>query len=80
MNYKDLCSHFGGPTETADALGMKDRRQVATWKKRRIPSRWQIKAQAVSEGKLTADRKARKEAAEISADFARTQQVAAAPA
>lgn len=78
MDYEQLCDFFGGPTKAAEALGMEDRRQVATWKGRRIPSKWQIKAENKSGGKLKADRDAREEAAEIARDFAEVQERRAA--
>lgn len=78
MTYDQLCEFFDGPTKAAEALGLEDRRQVATWKGRRIPSKWQIKAENISGGKLKADREAREEAAEIARDFAASEKRAAA--
>lgn len=78
MNYDQLVAFFDGPTKAAEALGLEDRRQVATWKGRRIPSKWQIKAENISDGKLKADREAKEEAAEIARDFAESEKRAAA--
>lgn len=64
MTYEQLVAHFGGPTKAGDALGL-DRRHVFNWKDRRIPSKWQMKAEMVSRNKLRADRPARKEATEF---------------
>lgn len=64
MKYDDLVSHFEGLSSAARALGV-DRRLVDRWKKRRIPSRHQLKAQYLSHGKLKADRQARQEAKEF---------------
>lgn len=77
MKYKDLVGHFGGLTKAADALGI-DRRMVDAWKKRRIPSKWQMKAQTLSEGALQADREALEEAAEIASYVAEQEKRAAA--
>lgn len=65
MNYDQLTSHFGGPTKAAEALGLDDRRAVAAWKDRRIPSKWQMKAQAITNGVLKADKEAQTDAAEM---------------
>lgn len=78
MNYDQLVAHFDGPTKAAQALGLEDRRQVATWNGRRIPSKWQIKAENLSNGALKADKEARAEAAEIARDFAESEKRAAA--
>jgi hypothetical protein len=78
MTYEQLVAFFDGPTKAAEALGLKDRRQVATWIGRRIPSKWQIKAENISDGKLRADKEARDEAAEIARDFAESEKRAAA--
>lgn len=64
MLYDDLVSHFGTPSAAAKALGV-DRRLVDGWKRRRIPTRHQLKAEQVSEGKLAPDQAAKKEAAEL---------------
>jgi hypothetical protein len=78
MDYEQLCAFFDGPTKAAEALGLDDRRQVATWNGRRIPSKWQIKAEAISHGKLKADKEARDEAAEIARHVAQIEKRAAA--
>lgn len=78
MNYEQLVGHFGGPTKAADALGIEDRRTVHAWKERRIPSKWQMKAQVISEGKLQADEEAKNEAAEIAGYVAESEKRAAA--
>ena len=64
MRYDQVVGHFGGPTKTADALGIDDRRTVHAWKKRGIPSFWQLKIESVTDGDLQADRKAKLELAE----------------
>ena len=74
MNYKQMVAHFGGLSKAAQALGL-PRQTVHMWKRRgRIPSRWQIKAEARSDGKLRADRSARAEAMEIVAYVAQGAQ------
>ena len=78
MNYQKLCDFFGGPTKAAEALGIDGRQTVAAWKNRRIPSKWQIKAQSVSKGALKADQEAHAEAAEISRDLTAVDKRAAA--
>lgn len=66
MNYKKLVRHFGGQSKAGRALGT-DRRVVHDWKnRRRIPSRWQIKAAGISNGKLKLDVKAKRDASELS--------------
>lgn len=67
MKYKELVGHFGGPAKIAEVLES-DRRTVHAWGYRgRIPSLWQLKAAALSEGKLKADRKAIEDAAKMAA-------------
>jgi len=66
MKYDDVLSHFGTPSDAGRALGV-DRRLVDGWKKRRIPTKHQLKAQQLSGGKLTPDDEAKKEAEELSA-------------
>jgi hypothetical protein len=66
MLYDDLVAHFGAPSKAATALGV-DRRLVDCWKKRRIPTKHQLKAEILSEGKLAPDEEARREAAEMAA-------------
>lgn len=79
MDYEQLVGFFGGPTKTADALGIEDRRTVHAWKTRRIPSKWQVKAETLSNGQVIADDEARAEAHEMAALVAeRARQVAAA--
>lgn len=56
---------FGGPSKAAQALGIESRQTVDSWRARRIPSKWQMKAENISGGKLRADREARKEAEEM---------------
>lgn len=67
MNYKDLVAHFGGPSKAAQVLGLEDKRQtVHAWQYRpRIPSKWQLKAEALSRGRLKADRQAHQDAVEL---------------
>ena len=65
MNYFQLETHFRGLTSAAQALGL-NRQTVHAWKARkRIPSRWQLKAAVLSGGKLKADRKAQRDAREL---------------
>lgn len=64
MNYASLVSHYGGLSKAAEALEL-DRRTVHAWSKRRIPSKWQVKVEVLTDGKLRADRDARREATEI---------------
>ena len=64
MLYDDLVGHFGTPSEAARALGV-DRRLVDGWKKRRIPTKHQLRTERLSEGKLIPDNEAKKEAAEM---------------
>lgn len=66
MNYKELVGHFGGPTKAAQVLGLSLKQTVHAWKGRaRIPSKWQLKAEALSRGRLKADRQAHQDAAEL---------------
>lgn len=64
MQYDELVAHFGGLSKAAAALEL-DRRAVNAWSKRRIPSKWQMKAESVTDGKLRADDEARAEATEM---------------
>lgn len=64
MLYEDLVSHFQSPSQAASALGV-DRRLVDGWKKRRIPTKHQLKAEVVSNGKLIPDEEAKREAVEL---------------
>ena len=63
MRYYQVVGHFGGLTKAGNALGL-DRRRVHEWKKRGIPSFWQLKIEHVTDGDLQADRKAKLELAE----------------
>jgi hypothetical protein len=67
VNYKELVGHFGGPTKAAQVLGLELKQTVHAWGQqgRRIPSKWQLKAEALSRGKLKADRQAHQDAAEL---------------
>jgi len=65
MTFDDLISHFTTPSAAARALSV-DRRLVDAWKERRIPSKHQLKAEFLSEGKLQADQQAKDEGKEIS--------------
>lgn len=78
MTYTQLVDFFGGLSKAAEALGIDDRRTVHAWSTRRIPSNWQIKAEALSHGKLKADADAKRETAEIAKDFAKAQDARAA--
>lgn len=64
MTYDDLIAHWGRPSDAASALEV-DRRMVDSWKERRIPSKHQLKAAALSEGKLKADDQAVADGKEI---------------
>lgn len=64
MLYDDLVRHFGTPSDAARALGV-DRRLVDGWKKRRIPTKHQLKAEQLSDRVLVPDEAAMKEAAEL---------------
>jgi len=66
MKYEELVGHFGGPTNAAQVLGTESKQAVHAWKKRkRIPSRWQLKAVVLSGGLLKADRQALRDAREL---------------
>jgi hypothetical protein len=62
--YDELVAHYGRPSDAATALEV-DRRLVDGWKKRRIPSRYQLKAQFLTSGELKADQEAMNEGQEI---------------
>lgn len=64
MVYDDLVAHFGGLSSAARALDV-DRRIVDGWKVRRIPTRHQLKARHLANGKLKLDQQAKREAREI---------------
>ena len=64
MIYESLVSHFVTPSRAAQALGV-DRRLVDRWKKRRIPTRHQLKAAQISGGALVPDEQAQREAKEF---------------
>jgi hypothetical protein len=65
MKYTRVIDHFGGLTKTAQALGLQ-RQTVHVWGvRKRIPSRWQLKLEILSDGALKADAEARKEAIEL---------------
>lgn len=66
MNYEELIEHYLRPSDAARALGV-DRRLVDTWKKRRIPTSHQLKAEHLTNGTLRADDQARAEGREIAA-------------
>lgn len=64
MNYKQVIKRYGGPTKVAQVLGLKHKQTVHNWSAMgRIPSRWQIRLEALSG--LKADRTAKREAAEF---------------
>lgn len=77
MNFEQLVGHFTTPSKAAAALGA-DRRVVDSWKTRRIPSHWQMKAQTVSEFALQADQQAKDEAAEMARHVAEQERRAPA--
>lgn len=64
MLYEDLVAQFGTPSSAAHSLGV-DRRSVDGWKKRRIPTKHQLKAAALRPGVLVPDEQARKEGEEL---------------
>lgn len=64
MNYNDLIAHWGGLSKAAQALGL-ERQKVFVWKKRRIPSKWQLKASTASKGRLKPDATAKQDAATV---------------
>lgn len=64
MNYKQVEKHYGGATKIAQALGLKYKQTAHNWQyRKRIPSRWQIKIEALTG--LKADGAARREAADL---------------
>lgn len=64
MTYEDLIGHYGRPSDAARALEV-DRRLVDSWKKGRIPTAHQLKAQHLTAGALQADEQAQAEGREI---------------
>ena len=65
MKHDRVIKHFGGLSKTAQALGLK-RQTVHAWcVRKRIPARWQLRIESLSDGALKADAAARKEAIEI---------------
>lgn len=66
MLYGDVVGFWGTPSGAAKALNV-DRRLVDGWKKRRIPTKHQLNAQRLSDGKLIPDEQAKQEAAELAA-------------
>ena len=65
MNYQKVVSHFGGLSRAALTLGL-SRQTVHAWKvRKRIPGRWQVKLEAMTNGKLKADMASRRDAFEI---------------
>jgi hypothetical protein len=68
MKYNELVACWGSLTSASKALGIKNIQTVHAWKDRkRIPTRWQLKATALSGGRLKPDRQARRDAAELAA-------------
>lgn len=67
MNYEQAIKHFGGCVHVARALGIDNKQTVHYWRGRRIPSKWQMKIESLTRGKLRADEDARKDAAEMAA-------------
>ena len=61
MDYKHLLAHWRTQSKVAQALGL-SRQSVNVWKKRRIPSKWQLIAANLSGGRLKADDEAKKDA------------------
>lgn len=64
MTYEDLIEHYKRPADAGRALGV-DRRTVDMWKRRRIPSVHQLKAEHLTDGALKADQQAKDEGQEI---------------
>jgi hypothetical protein len=65
MTHQRMLKHFGGLTKAAQALGLQ-RQTVHAWCARnRIPARWQLRLEVLSNGALVADHAAREEALEI---------------
>ena len=65
MVYEQVVKHWGGISIAARALGT-DRRRVEEWKRRRrIPTKWQLKVHRISGGKLKLDAEARRDAREL---------------
>jgi hypothetical protein len=66
MKYNDLVTYWGSMTNAAKVLGINNKQTVHNWRDRkRIPSKWQLKAEVLSRGTLKADRKAHADAAEL---------------
>lgn len=64
MNYEQIVGYYGGLTKAANDLGV-DRRRVHAWKARGVPSFWQVKVEALTDGDLKADKKAKQKYAEL---------------
>jgi len=64
MDYDDLIRHYLRPSDAAKALGV-DRRMVDVWKKRRIPTAHQLRAEFLTNGAIQADEQAKAEGLEI---------------
>lgn len=65
MKYNDLVAFWGGLSKTAKVLGIKHKQTVYQWKGRGVPLRWQLKAAAMSGGRLKPDREARELAEDL---------------
>jgi hypothetical protein len=65
MEYQQLIDHFGGQTKTARALGTTKQTVHAWGARNRVPASWQLKAEAVSRGKLQADPASRRQGMEF---------------
>ncbi|HZM36004.1 MAG TPA: Cro/CI family transcriptional regulator [Burkholderiales bacterium] len=62
MRYEEVVAHFGGVTKTAQALETK-KQVVHHWSDHaRIPSKWQLKIQRRTRGRLKADKRSRDDA------------------
>ena len=71
MTYKQVVAHYRGLSKAAQALGIK-RQNVYAWsRRRRIPSRWQMRLEADTGGGLKADARAHAEIVEIASYLAR---------
>ena len=76
MKYEEAVLYFHRPIDLARALQL-DRRTVDCWRRRRIPSRWQVQLETITGGVLTADEQARSDA-ELFAGYNRARQEEAA--
>lgn len=65
MNYKNVIGYFGGLSKVAHTLNL-SRQTVHAWKvRKRIPAKWQVKLESMTNGELKADIASRREAFEM---------------